>query len=435
MTATTPRDEILAGLDLIPKPSTEATTPASAPSEGRVLDLTPASAIKVKPVHWLWDNRIPLGELTLLAGREGIAKSTIAYTLAAWITTGIMKGKYIGQPRSVIVAATEDSWEHTIVPRLMAAGANLDLVYRVDVSEDGMDGFLTLPSDIGALHQIVKQVGAALVLLDPLMSRLSAHLDSHKDAEVRVALEPLTAFAKAAGAAVLGIIHVNKSTNSDPLTVIMGSRAFAAVSRSVLFAVKSPEDDGTFLFGQVKNNLGPKDVRTYRYRVVQDLVAETDEGLVLTGKINWLGKSDRSVEDVAAALAEGGMEGLSSVDEAAGWLEDYLTSEGGSKASRILKDVGAKAGHNERNLKRAASKLKVKFTSEDFPRTTFWTLPTKLQVPASGASALESVLTVPTGPTESHTRTTLYASPVCSGDSGDSGDTLQGNGTTGGEQA
>ena len=91
----------------------------------RHIKLVPASTIKVKPVHWLWKDRIPLGELTLLAGREGIGKTTIAYTLAAWITTGTMKGRFMGSPRSVLVAATEDSWEHTIVPRLMAAGADL----------------------------------------------------------------------------------------------------------------------------------------------------------------------------------------------------------------------------------------------------------------------------------------------------------------------
>ena len=152
--------------------------------------LVPASSIKVKPVHWLWKDRIPLGELTLLAGREGIGKSTIAYTLAAWVTTGTMKGRFLGEPRSVLVAATEDSWEHTIVPRLMAAGANLEKVFRIDVIENGFYGLLTLPSDIKGLLDVVKTSDAALVLLDPLISRLSAQLDSHKDAEVRIALEP-----------------------------------------------------------------------------------------------------------------------------------------------------------------------------------------------------------------------------------------------------
>jgi hypothetical protein len=40
----------------------------------------------MRPVHWLWDGRIPLGSLSLLGGREGIGKSTVAYTLAADIT-------------------------------------------------------------------------------------------------------------------------------------------------------------------------------------------------------------------------------------------------------------------------------------------------------------------------------------------------------------
>jgi hypothetical protein len=90
---------------------------------GRTLHL---SDIKVRPVRWLWQDRMPLGALTPVGGREGIGKTLCCYTLAADITRGRLAGTYQHIPRSVIVAATEDSWEHTIVPRLMAAGANLD---------------------------------------------------------------------------------------------------------------------------------------------------------------------------------------------------------------------------------------------------------------------------------------------------------------------
>jgi hypothetical protein len=48
--------------------------------------------------------------------------------------SGVLPGEYLGQSKAVLVAASEDSWEHTIVPRLMAAGADLDLVYRVEVN-------------------------------------------------------------------------------------------------------------------------------------------------------------------------------------------------------------------------------------------------------------------------------------------------------------
>jgi energy-coupling factor transporter ATP-binding protein EcfA2 len=403
------------GFDLDEKDPWDEPTP-------RHIKLVPASSIKVKPVHWLWKDRIPLGELTLLAGREGIGKSTIAYTLAAWITTGTMKGRFMGSPRSVLVAATEDSWEHTIVPRLMAAGADLERVYRVDVvTEEGFDGLLTLPSDISDLDQAIRQSDAVLVLLDPLMSRLSAQLDSHKDAEVRIALEPLTAFAKRAGVSVLGIIHVNKSGSSDSLNSIMGSRAFGAVARSVLMAVKNPEDTSC-TFGLAKNNLGSKDQPAFRYEIVGDKVAETDEGDIWTGKVDWQGDSDRSVDEVMVAISEGGMDGTSAIDDAANWLEDYLNTVGGSKASSIVKTAGARQGHNDRNLKRAAAKLKVQFEAEGFPRTTVWTLPANLRHAVSQDNGLETGTTVPTVPTTSHTHIIEHASPVSSWDGWDNGD-------------
>ena len=92
-----------------------------------------------------------------------------------------------------------------------------------------------------------------------------------------------------------------------------------------------------------------------------------------TGKVEWQGDAERSVDEVIYALSEGGMAGVSAVDEAAAWLEDYLTAEGGSKASSIVKSAGAKQGHNDRNLRRAAQKMRVRYTSEGFPRPPFGT--------------------------------------------------------------
>jgi hypothetical protein len=260
---------------------------------------------------------------------------------------------------------------------------------------------------------------------------LSAQLDSHKDAEVRIALEPLTAFAKRAGISVLGIIHVNKSGSGDALNSIMGSRAFGSVARSVLMAVKNPED-GICTFGLAKNNLGSKEQPAYHYQIVGEKVADTDEGEVWTGKVEWQGNSDRSIDEVIFAISEGGMEGMSAIDEAAGWLQDYLNSVGGSKASSIVKSAGSKQGHTERNLQRAAAKLKVQYGSEGFPRTTVWTLPANLQHDASQDSPLETPTAVATVATVSHTHTLFKPSPDTSGDSHDSDQCLQRNGTTGG---
>ena len=359
-------------------------------AEGRRhIVLTRASEIQPRPVRWLWWDRMPLGELTLLGGREGVGKSTVAYTMAAWITTGTMKGHHFGQPRAVVVVATEDSWAHTIVPRLMAADADLDLVYRVDaVTSEGLDGLVSLPGDLLELERVVSDVEAALVLLDPLMSRLSTALDTHKDADTRVALEPLTAFAKRANVAVLGIIHVNKSASTDPLTLIMGSRAFTAVARAVLVAMKDPEDENRVLLGLEKSNLGKLELPTFVYSIASVLVTTTDEGDVFTGKVVWLEETSRSVSEAMATAGEG-PDAATATSEATDWLSDYLKPTGGCDSATV-KEAAKKAGHSTYSLVAARKRLKVTMDSFGFPRRTWWMLSGASRVDPAGETHHDS---------------------------------------------
>ncbi len=347
-------------------------------ADQRTVTLTPASAIRVRPVHWLWHQRIALGTLALLGGREGIGKSTVAYTLAADVTRGRMPGRHCGSPKAVIVAATEDSWEHTIVPRLMGADADLERVFRVDVATaDGVDTALSLPRDLRALERIVGQVDAALILLDPLMSRLDAALDTHKDSEVRQALEPLVSVADRTGAAILGLIHVSKAHSTDPLTVLMGSRAFAAVARAVLFVLTDPDEESVRLLGQPKNNLGAVDLPTMTFRIESAKVADTPDGEVWTGKVTWLDDRKGSIRDALEASNDTA-EVRGATSEAADWLRDHLLSQGGTDDSADVKAAAAKAGHSPSAVKRALNKIGGISESYGFPRRSRWSLPSRL---------------------------------------------------------
>lgn len=377
----------------------------------RTVTLTRASAIAVRPVRWLWADRMPLGSLGLIGGREGIGKTTCAYTLAGEVTRGTLPGVFSGQPRAVGIAATEDSWSHTIVPRLMAAGADLDLVYRIDVhTASGVDSTLTLPRDLDALGRLARSVDMALLILDPLLSRLDSSLNTHVDAEVRVALEPLTKLADENGLCVLGLIHVNKSTSSDPLTMLMASRAFAAVARFVLFVMADPDTDGLRLLGQPKNNLGRTDLPTLAFNISGACVAQTDEGPVWTTRLHWLGETDRTIDDAITSASNPGTD-PGATSEATDWLQDYLASQGGAAESKLAKDEGRKAGHSEDAIKRASKRLRVKVISAGFPRRTSWKLS-----PQSAQGDGESVVTALTTPTEDnpkesadHSRSTVGA--------------------------
>lgn len=362
--------------------ATSSTPRGEASPKGR-LRLTAASEIGMRAVRWLWQHDgqrwVPLGELTLLGGREGIGKSTIAYEMAAHITRGTLPGVYEGEPRAVVIYATEDDWGATIVPRLAAHGADLTKAYRLDVEQldGGSDEPISLPRDTEALAQIAHEHEVGLILLDPLMS-IVGKVDTHKDAEVRKALEPVVRIAHNARAAVLALIHVNKSQGVDALTRLMGSRAFAAVARAVLYAVAFEDPEGgpdRTILGQAKSNLGPKVPGSREYRVLEVEVGRdpTDGTPITTGRIEWLADVDMTVGDVLSG--EGDAEVLTAVDEAADWLHDHLQSVGGTDESASIKRGGAAAGHSDSALKRARRKLRVQSTSHGFPRQTFWSLP------------------------------------------------------------
>jgi hypothetical protein len=349
----------------------------SADGDHRRIVLTPASDIKPRRVEWLWDARIPIGTLALLAGREGLGKSILAYTFAALITRGMLPGEHFGAPKSVLVAATEDSWSQTIVPRLIAAGADLDRVYRVEVIADEVHTELTLPRDLVRMRNIAREVDAVLLILDPLLSRLDDRLDTHKDADVRRALEPLVAAADMINLAVLGLIHHNKSGSSDPLQVIMGSKAFAAVARSVHTVIYDPDDESNSrrLFGTPKNNLGRSDLPTLSF-TIEPFAVPIDDGndLAWTGRLVWGEGSPHSIHDAMERAAESG-EQKSAATDAQHWLEDYLTMNGGVAESAKIKKAAYAVGHTERSIRTARGRLKVEISEHGFPRQTWWSLP------------------------------------------------------------
>jgi hypothetical protein len=173
-----------------------AASPEPAPASKPELRVTAFSQIKIKATEWLWHHRIPIGALTLLPGREGTGKSTAGAWLAAQVTKGTLPGVYEGIPKGVFYAATEDDYERTIAPRVIAAGADMDKVYRIDVEEvsGGSTIEMILPQHINLLRDGIRKYEIALVFFDPLMSVINGSLDTHKDRDARSALEPLSAW-------------------------------------------------------------------------------------------------------------------------------------------------------------------------------------------------------------------------------------------------
>ena len=173
---------------------------------------------------------------------------------------------------------------------------------------------------------------------------------------------------------MLGIIHVNKSSGTDTLTSIMGSRALTAVARSVLFAIKDPSDESLRMLGNEKNNLGRSDLKTYHYRLIGALAGGSDIDPIWAAKVDFIGELDESISDIVAAASDSG-EGQEATTEAADWLGDFLSLHPNGKASQICKAEGDKAGHSVSAVNRARKRLGVVVVAEGMPRKTIWSLP------------------------------------------------------------
>lgn len=327
---------------------------------GRKLRVTRASQVKVRRQRWLWENWIVLGGLTLLAGREGLGKSTIIGGICAQVTLGQVDGEYKGEPRTVIYLHSEDARDTTIVPRLVAAGADLERVIFVDAvqaDEDGeFESQVVLPMDVAAMADLAIEHDAALVILDAATSVIDSRLDGDKDRQMRKGLEAIArGIGERAGCAVVGVVHFGKRDSGDTGKLILGSIAWSQVARSVL-AVAKDEESGNLVLSATKSNLAPGDAASLSARIVSCEVP-TDDGAANVGRVEWLGETEQNARDLLAGPEPEG--GRSQIDEAIEWLHDYLTGQGGSARAGDVIKAARVDGIAERTLQRAREKAGI----------------------------------------------------------------------------
>lgn len=306
--------------------------------------LVPATSIRATPIRWLWRGWLARGKLHVLAGSPGTGKTTIALSLAATITNGgYLPDGSRAVAGNVLVWSGEDDPGDTLKPRLAAAGANMRRVFFVGDVGLGEESRPFDPSrDMAGLERAAEAIGnVALLVADPVVSAVSG--DSHKNTEVRRALQPLINLASRIDCAVLGISHFSKGTaGRDPLERVTGSIAFGAVARIVMATAKS--EDGNRILARAKSNIGP-DGGGFAYDLSIVVAEEIETSCVAWGS---------AMEGTARELL-GDAEDVSDSprDDAAEWLSDMLS--GAEVAVTDLKKQAAAAGFGWRTIERVKS--------------------------------------------------------------------------------
>jgi hypothetical protein len=230
---------------------------------GKTFSLVCAKDIIIKPKDWLWEGHMLRGAQELLTGLPGLGKSQVQISLVACVTAGLPwpNGEKGMSPANVIMLTAEDTLDQEVVPRLIAAGANLERVQILKCirSADGKDRQFLLGEDLDTLERAINQVGdVGLITIDPITAYMGK-IDSHKTTDVRAQLGPLKDLAERTNVAVSTITHPAKSTSQKAIDQFIGSQAFIAAGRigHVCIEEVTGEDNektGRILFTNAKNN-------------------------------------------------------------------------------------------------------------------------------------------------------------------------------------
>jgi putative DNA primase/helicase len=334
-----------------------------APSGSRQLIWTSAADIQIEPVRWFWPGVIPAGAQTVIAGMPGVGKSQLTCYLAAVATGGQQlpdNARALVQG-NVIFLSAEDSQKSTIVPRLMAAGADTSRVGFVGgVHEDGARKTFNLAADLDLLEQRIDAIGgAALIVIDPI-SAYMAKTDARANTEVRAALEPIGELAERLGIAVVSVTHFNKGGTGKAINRVIDSIAFTAAARAAYVVADDPDDETRRLFLNIKSNLAAKPPgRSYR---LAQMPVQQNGVEVLASFVDWeSGTVEGTADEIMAAMAGVAGDRAAKAD-AMEFLAELLAA--GPVPQKDVQRQADAAGFSWTTIKRAKRELGVKALRE-----------------------------------------------------------------------
>ncbi len=346
-------------------------------SEGSHVKLVAASLIAPKRLEWLWPENIPKNALSLFVGMPKTGKTMLLIMIVAIVSSG---GKYPDGTQAtigkVLFWTGEDDIQDTILPRLKAAGANLDNVMFVnDTVSDGECHPFSPADDMALLLDTIERMQEKPVLLvvDPIVSVVK---EMNNALEVRRGLEPLRTIAQNYKMAVVGITHFRKSRGESGLgEQIIGSSAFLQVPRVVFYTLKVPDSDGQCVFFRGDTNMAASDCG-FTYAIESTEADFPEHQMVIdTATVTWGSRIEG--DDLQMLISPDGRGDSAPARLAA---EDMLKAflAGGEQLKEEIDHEAKRQGITTISLTRAKKALGIKHRkrkkSESSPGKSVWYL-------------------------------------------------------------
>ncbi|WP_204080992.1 AAA family ATPase [Mycobacterium riyadhense] len=329
-------------------------------------------------VNWLWKGWVPLGKVSILEGESDVGKSTVTLAWASIVSNGsrwpatVMNGKKLysqHDPAGVVLVGVEDSNDDTVVPRLIAAGADLNRVHTLNrpVDDDGNPKPFTIPADISWLRKAIVEADAKLVVIDPITACLPEDARHGVDSSIRRILMFLVELARETASAIVLIRHFNKAQGMSAKNRGGGSVAYSALVRSVLSAgrLKEDHDSGaTFAIARAIGNLSkPPESVGYKIEDAPDLssLPKPEDDELRVSVVKWCGAVGITADQLVGADGAkiGDARKTAPVrDDAEAALKELL-SNGPMKMNEVVAEAMRIAGCSNGTVKQAAKNLEI----------------------------------------------------------------------------
>lgn len=296
--------------------------------------------IKEKKMSYIFPNLVPRGQIVLLAGDGGSAKSFLTCQMAAAITSGgkvpFLNHDYmpfeIAGSRKVLFFNAEDSMEIVTRKRLREAGADLSNI--ITLNPEAEENYnLTFGSKL--LEEAIDHHRPVMVIFDPIQSFLPPEVNMSQRNQMRASTKPLMRLSNKYNVTFLIVLHTNKS-NAWGRKRIADSSDLWDGARSVLIAGNTSDGNVKYLSHE-KNNYGERedtilfDIFNNKVRYL-DTTYKTDKDFVQES----IGiKADKKASPAKDEAKEAIMyivnkhpEGIETVEVKQMVMEDYEISEG-----------------------------------------------------------------------------------------------------------
>jgi putative DNA primase/helicase len=293
--------------------------------------LEDADKMPLRLMKWVWPKRIPLGELTIFAGLPGETKSLVTVDLAARLSTGqnFLDCENLLPPSKTLFISSEDNPYKTLVPRLVAAGADRSKIKVFKhIQAAGRKRSLCLDIDLDKLRDTLKEnPDIRLVVIDPVSNHLGkvSMIDEQK---IRDILGPLSEIADAFTVAVVGVMHLNKKEGLSAIQRVGGAGAFIGLARaSWFFGRQAPSSPIQYMI-PLKNNNASRLIKSLAYEIAERTL-RIEDTLEQIPYLEWIGEIELAADDVLLASSSSKQRGphvSASIEKAKEFLQEQLAA-------------------------------------------------------------------------------------------------------------